>query len=261
MNVFKQFFVSLYSPKTIATFRFQKIGKSIGYVFILMLISMIFIGLNMGLSISKATNEFATAIQEDIPNFQFENGQLTSDMDEPVIRKEGNQTFIFDTTGSVTRDDLDQYPNVIAILKNQLIVISAGSADTFNYGTMQDMNFNKKDIEGFIDSAQSFLPLIITVAIVAAYLFMTALKFIGVTVLALIGLIIKNIMKRNLPYRQLWILSAYSVTLPTIFFALMDLLRIMIPFQFLLYWGVAIFMLAQVIKFVPLPKKQESEEI
>ncbi|WP_408006786.1 DUF1189 domain-containing protein [Pseudalkalibacillus sp. A8] len=259
MNIFKQFVMSLYSPKTIAMVRFQKIGKTIGYVFVMMLIAFIFVGTNIALSITNAINEFDQALKDDIPNFQFQNGELKSDISEPIIRQDGNQTIIFDTTGTITRDDLDQYSDVIAILEDRLIIVTAGSADTFDYGMMQDVSFQKSDIVNFLNSANTLLPLIISVIILISYIFMTALKFIGITVLALIGLILKNTMKRKLSYGQLWILSAYSVTLPTIFFAITESLSIIIPGQFLLYWAVAIFFLSQVIKFVPLPKPKETE--
>ncbi|WP_174881655.1 DUF1189 family protein, partial [Metabacillus niabensis] len=39
MNIFKQLFTSIYSPRTISTFRFQGIGKTILFVFILTLVS------------------------------------------------------------------------------------------------------------------------------------------------------------------------------------------------------------------------------
>ncbi len=259
MNIFKQFVMSLYSPKTIAMFRFQKIGKTIGYVFVMMLIAFIFIGINLAVSITNAVNEFDNALKEDIPNFQFQNGELKSDISEPIIRQDGNQTIIFDTTGTITRDDLDQYSDAIAVLDDRLIVVTAGSADSFDYGMMRDVNFQKSDIVNFLNSANTLLPLIISVIILISYIFMTALKFIGITILALIGLILKNIMKRKISYGQLWILSAYSVTLPTLFFSITDALRITIPGQFFLYWAVTIFFLSQVIKFVPLPKPKETE--
>lgn len=41
MNIFKQLFKSLYSPKDIAFYRFQGIGKTILYVFFLTLLSVI----------------------------------------------------------------------------------------------------------------------------------------------------------------------------------------------------------------------------
>ncbi|WP_349407835.1 DUF1189 domain-containing protein [Pseudalkalibacillus sp. SCS-8] len=257
MNIFKQFATSLYSPQQMATFRFQKIGKTIGYVFIMMLIAFIFIGTNIGVTISGMATSLDKVLNEDVPDFTFKDGTLTSDMEEPIKREIDGETFIFDTTNTVTRDDLEQYNNVMAILSDKTIIITEGSAETFDYMMMKDMTFKKSDITGFVESANNLLPLIITVVIIAAYIFMTALKFIGVTVLALIGLIVKNIMKRNLSYRQLWILSAYAVTLPTIFFALLESLNIMVPGQFLLYWIAAITMLSLTVKNVPAPKTTE----
>lgn len=257
MNIFKQFIASFYSPKTMATFRFQKIGKTIGYVFIMMLIAFIFIGTNIGLTISGMVNDFESVLDEDLPAFEFNNGTLTSDIQEPIVRDENGQTFIFDTTDSMTRDDLDQYDNVIALFSNKAYMISDGTEESLDYAMIKELNFTKSDLTNFIESSKNLLPLIISVIIIASYIFMTALKFIGITVLALIGLIIKNIMKRKLKYGQLWIVSAYAVTLPTIFFAIMESLNILIPGQFFIYWVAAIIILSQIVKNVPLPKTTE----
>ena len=84
---------------------------------------------------------------------------------------------------------------------------------------------------------------------------MTGLKFIGVSVLALIGLLLKGKHLTSIHYRHLWGLSSYAVTIPTIFFAITDFLKIMIPFSFLIYWASAILILYLTIKEIPVPKK------
>ncbi|MCF6137929.1 DUF1189 domain-containing protein [Pseudalkalibacillus berkeleyi] len=260
MNIFKQFTVSFYSPKDMAAFRFQKIGKTIGYVFIMMLFAFIFLGTNMGLMISGFVNNFETVINDELPAFEFKDKQITSDIDKPIIYEDKEQTFIFDTTGQVTRDDLDKYSDVVAIFQDETYIITNSSVEKLDYTMMGDMNFNKEDITNLLDGAKSLLPLIISVAIIAAYIFMTALKFIGITVLALIGLIVKNVMKRkNIPYRQLWIMSAYAVTLPTILFAILESLGIMFPGQLFIYWAVAVFILSRIVKHVPVPRVPEDK--
>ncbi len=259
MNIFKQFAVSLYSPKLMAMFRFQKIGKTIGYIFVMMLIAYIFIGINIALLISNGVNQFDQAVNEGLPDFQLANGELTSPIEEPIIRENSLQTFIFDTTGAVTRDDLEQYGETVAFLDDRVIIKSGGTVDELKYSMFKDLNLTKSDVMGFLDKLKAFLPFIIAFAIILAYIFATALKFIGVSVLALIGLVIKSITKRNLSYRQLWILSAYAATLPTIFFAIMDALTIVVTGQFWIYWFVATVMLTLVVQKVPLPKKKVTE--
>ncbi|WLD92087.1 DUF1189 domain-containing protein [Alkalihalobacillus sp. AL-G] len=255
MNIFKQFAISLYSPKTMAMFRFQKIGKTIGYVFVMMLIAYIFTGTHLALKISNGVSDFKQVINQDVPEFTLSDGQLSSEIDDPIIKQDSLQTFIFDTTGEITRDDLDQYDETVAILQDRILLKSAGKVDSVEYSMFQNASFTKSDIMDILDQLSSFLPAIISIVIIVTYIFATALKFIGITVLALIGLLIKSVMKRKLSYKQLWILSAYAVTLPTIFFVLMKLFSITVTGQFFIYWFVAIAILTSVIYKVPMPKK------
>ncbi len=53
------------------------------------------------------------------------------------------------------------------------------------------------------------------------YLFASASSFIEISVLAVIGLALKNLTGRKLKYGQLWRMAAYSETLPTVFFTIM----------------------------------------
>ena len=66
-------------------------------------------------------------------------------------------------------------------------------------------------------------------------------------ILSLIGLALKNIVSADLTYGKLWRLSAYSVTLPTIFFMIMEGIKAFVSNGFL-FWLVAIIMLVLVIK-------------
>ena len=49
-------------------------------------------------------------------------------------------------------------------------------------------------------------------------------------------------------YRHLWRLSAYAVTLPTIFFTIMEALKTIVPGGFLIHWFVAVIMLMLTLK-------------
>lgn len=176
MNIFKQLLKSLYSPKDIAKFRFQGIGKTIFYVFLLTLLSILpttyhlVTDINMGNEVTKET------LKEEVPPFSFENGQLSLDSSTPVI--------------------------------------------------------------------------------IGSYVFSSGIKFIEVSILALIGLFIKNLLHRNAPYRQNWRMAAYSVTLPTLFSTLMALLEISVPYAFLINLFVSIIVLTLAIKEIPMKKQK-----
>ncbi|WP_051556617.1 DUF1189 domain-containing protein [Alkalihalobacterium bogoriense] len=260
MNIFKQFLKSLHSPKDIALFRFQGIGKTILYVFLLMFIATLPSIISFGTTLSQAVNSVQEAFEYDIPYFEMNNGVLSSNMNEPIIEEDDEGVFIFDTTGEVTYDDVVQHDTAVAILEHEIVMVESGQASSIFFDDLATMgmgNFTKDNIEGIVNSVGGMMPLIIAVIAVIMYLYNTALKFIGVTVLAVIGLIIKETLHANVKYRHLWIMSAYTVTLPTILFSYIKLL-ITVPFSFLFYWLIAITMLTLVVKKVPKPKRKQA---
>ncbi|WP_270179295.1 DUF1189 domain-containing protein [Alkalihalobacillus sp. CinArs1] len=256
MNIFKQLFYSLYSPKMMARFRFQKLGKPILYVFLLMLLASVPVGILTTVTFTNAYDELKSHIS-DVPEFKLVDGTLSADQDEPYITKEDGETFIFDATGETKPDDVEGYQTVIAFLGDRIMIKDSGTLQEFDYSNFSTMSFTKSDVIELSQTLDDLLPIFIPLVIFVVYLLQTGLKFIGVTVLATIGLTLKNMTKRRVSYKQLWILSAYSVTIPTLFFTIMSLLRTQVPFGFLVYWFVAILLLYMVLKEIPLPKKRQ----
>ncbi|KMM37810.1 DUF1189 domain-containing protein [Guptibacillus hwajinpoensis] len=259
MNVFKQLYYSLYSPKMMARFRFQKLGKPILYVFLLMLLTSVPVGIITAVSFTNAYDELKTYMNE-VPEFTLEDGKLTSEQSEPLIRNRDGQTFIFDSTGETKPDDALEYDAVIAFLEDRIVVNDGGTSQEFDYSNFSTMTLTKQDVSELSQNLDSLLPIFIPLLIFVVYLFQTGLKFIGITVLATIGLLLRSISKRKVSYKQLWVLSVYAVTIPTVFFAIMATLKTSVPLGFLLYWFIAIMLLYLTIKEIPLPKKRVTNE-
>ncbi|OLO26951.1 hypothetical protein BTR23_21530 [Alkalihalophilus pseudofirmus] len=261
MNIFKQLIRSLYSPKDIAIFRFQGIGKTIFYVFLLMAIISIPNAVSISTTTYQGVNYLATSLQEEIPDFALQNGVLTSDFSSPYIDGDESNFFILDSTGELTVNDIYQYDNGLALLEREAVIMTDGIAETIRYRDFGNLNLTKAEISSLVTSIADVLPIILSIILLLLYIFITALKFIGITVLALIGLVFKNKAGLNLKYRHLWILSAYTVTLPTAFFALTESFGIFIPFSMFFYWAIAIFMLYRVLQYVPKPTPRNSADI
>lgn len=242
-----------------ARFRFQKLGKPILYVFLLMFLSSVPIGVLTAVSFTDAYENLKTHMSE-LPDFTLEDGSLTSDQSEPLIKGEDENTFIFDTTDGIKPDDLDSYDSAIAFLKDRIIVMDNGTKQEFNYSNFSSMTFTKQDVSELTKNVDDLLPIFVPFLIFLIYLFQTGLKFIGITVLATIGLSLKSLAGRKASYKQLWVLSVYSVTIPTLFFTIMALIKTSVPFGFVLYWFVAILLLYLTIREIPLPKKRVTNE-
>ncbi|NRD80771.1 DUF1189 domain-containing protein [Bacillus sp. BRMEA1] len=256
MNIFTQFYKSIYSPKDIAIFRFQGIGKTILYVFFLTLISVLPSIIFFSQTLTSGLDSATSFIKDETPAFTIKNGQLSADTKVPITINKDHYTFILDPTGAVSVREVENEDNAIALLKDQFVVSSGDHTETYQYGMMQGMNITKKDLLHFIDSISSMRGIIIPVISVIIYLISSAANFIEISVLALIGLLLKKLTARNLNYRQLWRMATYSETLPTVFFAIMSLLKTSVPNSFLINWFVVIIVLLLAIKEVPKPKNQ-----
>ncbi len=256
MNIFKQLYKSLYSPKDIALFRFQGIGKTILYVFFLTLLSLLPAIYYLSSGVVTGLDAIQNSIENELPSFQITNGELQSDEKAPIIINKDGFTINFDSTGTVTIDDLSKNNEAIAILKNEAYFIANGQVQSFPYSIVKEVSITNDDVLSFFQSIDSSLVIIIPIMIAIIYVLTLGLNFIQISVLALLGLVLTKMLTRNIQYQHLWRISAYSVTLPTIFFTIMEGLKTAVPSGALINWFVAFIVLFLAIKEIPLPKKR-----
>ncbi|UCZ54539.1 DUF1189 domain-containing protein [Bacillus shivajii] len=257
MNIIQQFIKSLYSPETIAKFRFQKIGKAILYVFFLMLITSIPAGIMLGSGFNSLYNQVDTHLNDSVPDFTIQNGVLDADVEEPVVIDEEDGVIIFDPTGEYSLTDVSTYGDGFAMLEREAVFITGGITESFNYQQL-GLNVSRDQVLEFSENVGGLLPLIIGLILVFMYIFTTGLKFIGIFTLSLITLFMKRNTASQLRYRHCWVLSVYAVTLPTTLFAVIEALGIFIPFSFTIYWVIAIIMMYFVLREVPQPKQPDA---
>lgn len=258
MNIFSQLFKSLYSPVDIAKFRFQGIGKTILYVFLLTLLSVIPTALYTSTGIMEAVSSSEDLIERKLPEFTIEDSALKSDLKEPKTINNGDFTIIFDSTGVIEEKDIVELDSTIAMLKHEVILSAGGQTNSIPYTIIGDEKMTKNDILKLLDDASSALPIVISLLLIAIYLFSAAAKFIEISILALFGLLLKNLANKNLQYRHLWRMSAYSVTLSTVFFTIMAFLKVTVPYGFIVNWFVSSMFLLLAIKEIPGSKQKSS---
>lgn len=254
MNIFKQFYKSLYSPKDIALFRFQGIGKSILYVFLLSFLSIVPTSFYLSTAIIEGVNAAQQSLAEEFPDFTIKDGALDSESSAPVESTINGFTLYFDSTGSLELNDLTTN-NGLALLSNEFVFIAGGELTSYPYTMIEGADLTKEDAVNLLNNADSALFILIPILILVIFLFSSAVRFIEVSVLALLGVLFKNVSGRKLQYRHLWRMAVYSITLPTLFFAIMAFLQTSVPGGFWLYWLVSLSVLYLAIKEVPASKK------
>lgn len=258
MSILTQIVKSLYSPKDIALTRFQGIGKTILFVFMLTLISILPVVYYMFTEISEGVGTVKQSIKTDIPSFTIEEGVLHSDIKAPLTIKNGGFTLIFDSTGTVDQGEMTGMEANFAMLQKEIVLTAGGETTAIPYTLFPNESMTKADIISLINTAESSLPVLLGLLLIVVYVFSTGMKFIEVSILALFGLLLKNLTGRKLQYRHLWRMSAYSTTLPTIFFTIMALLKTTVPYSFSVNWFVAAMMLLLAIKEIPGKNHKES---
>lgn len=255
MNIFKQFFKSLYSPKDIALFRFQGIGKTILFVFFLTLISLLPTIYYLSTATINGLDAIQNSIKNELPAFQISEGTLQSDEKAPIILNKNNLTIIFDSTGTANVAEVARSKDTIAILQHEAVFIANGQSQSLPYSMLSDMTFTNEDLQNMLSSIDSSLVIIIPIMVIIIYILTSGLNFVQISILAVLGLILKKLLLRNLQYRHLWRISAYSITLPTFFFTIMEALKTTVPNGAIINWFVAYIVLFLAIKEVPMPKK------
>jgi hypothetical protein len=256
MNIFKQLIVSLYSPKDIAKFRFQGIGKTILYVFFITLISTLPSFLYLSSAIIKGIDTSITTLNEDFPNFEIKDGKLFMDAEKPIEKSKNGFLFIMDDSGNVTSEDFGKRTNNgFAILHHEFAFVGGGTLQTYPYSMLEGIEISKSDLSSFLHDIDNMLFIFLPILGGVTYIFSAGLKFIEISILAVIGLLMNNSLKRNISYRHVWRLSAYSVTLPTVFFTIMALFKTNVVGGIFIHWFVTFVMLYLIIKEIPKPKK------
>ncbi|MCR6110432.1 DUF1189 domain-containing protein [Bacillus sp. A301a_S52] len=255
MNIFKQFIKSLISPQTIASFRFQKIGKAILYVFFLMFIACIPLAIQIGSGLNSLFNTVHTYVDE-LPSFYVENGVLASDeLNEPYIAETDHGFIIIDPTGDLNPVDTSEYDVAYALLERSAVITIAGEPEVVGYQEI-GVPFSSDELLSMVETVNNLFPLILSLIVLGVYLVGTGVKFIVILLLSLIMLLMKSSMANQLSYKQCWILSVYTATLPTIIIVLFGTLNLLgIPLLFVLYWIIAIIIITYVLKGIPKPKE------
>ncbi|KOP83461.1 DUF1189 domain-containing protein [Cytobacillus solani] len=256
MNIFNQFIKSLYSPKDIAQYRFQGIGKTILYVFFLTFLSLIPSIIYFSTALINGMEAIQSSVKTELPSFVIENGEMQADLEAPKIINKDEFTIILDPTGTVDQEELSNSNNTIALLKNEAFIKAGGQTQSFPYSMVPDFTLTNDDLENILASIDSSLAIIIPLIAVVIYIVAAGLKFIEISFLALVGLLLQKLMDVNMQYRHTWRIAAYSVTLPAVFFTVMDSLRTLVPNGAIINWFVAFIILLLVIKEIPKLEKK-----
>lgn len=251
MNVFKQLWKSLYSPKDIAAFRFQGIGKTILFLFILALVSLVPVMIQVTQLGSSIFSEGEDLLLKELPDFEVQEGKLVSQSDKPVTARSSGFTVIVDDTGEIQPGDISNSPNTIALLRDHAVVSTGPEIQEYPYSMFTGFTFSTDGIASLLSSLDGAKIIIYSVIFFVMFVISIGLLLIKVFIFGAVGLLFAKTLQKRLSYRHSFRLSAYSMTLPTIFFMIVPLIGSTIPAANLVNWLVTSIILYLAIKEIP----------
>jgi hypothetical protein len=253
MSIFSQFIKSFYSTKHIASYRFQKIGKTMLYVFFLSLL----VALPMIYHTYSLANQqmqfFKEVAKEEVPDFEIKNGVLETNNPTQIVKERPTSTFIFDPNVTEIPSTYKNNLFTVAILKDKAIMNTFGNGWEVSYDTLTE-TVTKQTMENYFQIIEDMKPVLLVVIILLTYLSACFVQFFYTTIFAALGLLLKG--PHRFTYKNVWNMTAYAMTIPAVFFIIMDAFMISIPFpHFLLYSFVTMMILFFTIREIPTPKK------
>lgn len=249
LNLFKQFYVSLYSPRDIASFRNQGLGKTILYVFLLSLVAIIPTSYYFNMVIKDGIGTIQETLTTEMPKFEIKNGTLTVEGNQSTVINKNGFTIFVDDTGTLTTNELaDRATNGVALLKSEFVVISSGHIQSSPYSFIEG---NNDTISSWLEDADQLLWIFLIIMSFIIYILIAAFTFLKVTIFSVFGLVFKNALAKPLSYAQIWKITAYCLTLPTVFFTIMDSFQATVPFRMSLSWFIIFILLFLTLKEIP----------
>ncbi len=143
-----------------------------------MLLASIPASIALSQSLSQVSDELDTLLQEDVPEFSIENGQLISEAEGPQYIGEGENELVFDPSGEITAAEMAE-TNQSALLQEEVVIGSGAESQVYSYSQAGNISFTKQELSNLASSLQDVLYILIPVAVIGLYLLNTTLKFVA----------------------------------------------------------------------------------
>jgi hypothetical protein len=237
MTVWKQFVISLVSPKKIADFIQVKKRLAIAFISFLLLICLLPSSIMVSVMMNGAYTQFQSFMKsEKVPDFNLKNGILTSNQKKPIVSNFEGGVFVFDTSGSYTKEQAMEKKARVAVLKNELLLVNNGRTQVIEYKDYKDFSLSKSSLNRYIELFGNLKWVIIFLFLFVRFTFTFLLTLLIVSMLAMIGLGLNTSLQQQMGFGRVWVLSAFAITLPTVFDEMLKAIGVILPFSFVLYF-------------------------
>jgi hypothetical protein len=241
---------SFYSTKKVAQYRFQGLGKTFLFIFLLSIVSVVSLYFSTKDNYDVLVNKYIPEFRDNIPEFKVINGELRTNSGSEETYEFDDFTVILSPESIRPSVDL-KTPVQLELLKDKVSFTADNRTETINYKDLATDDFSSDFIKTSIDDLLGISNVFYLIFLIFSYIIAFIMLLIQISILGLISKILSKRMNKYLKYRQLWILSSYGIVIPTVFVAIMESLNTTIPFQSLIFWFSALYVMYNILKEVP----------
>jgi hypothetical protein len=237
---FRKFKYAIIKPSAYSEMVQEGVKRAILYLLLLALTLGVISATYHTVSSAISYNAFISNLEEKVPDFALEDGELSVEGDEPIIFEENTvgETFIVDDTGTYTRENIDslleEYSTVVLITDKYILTVDGGEITEYRFSEFGDFYVDKEML-------LTFLPyltwLLVLMGIGLVFWFFVSKLLMGFFY-ALIGMIVSKILKKQYSYSQLYSMGLYAITLPSIIAIIFSIIGFSLPW--VLYFAIVI---------------------
>ncbi|MCM3183122.1 DUF1189 domain-containing protein [Priestia megaterium] len=251
MSMLKKMAWSFTSFKKIRSLRFEHTNKTIGFVLFLTFISLLPTFFFMTLTIVNGYHIATTDLPKSVSSFSISNSQLTSS--QPFTKKVNGTAFILNPSQSIER--FHSPAHAIGFLKDGIYITTNSQTQTYSYELLNWHHKDKNELLNLLHEQKFSLYILVPIAMLLLYVLTSGLNFLSITCLAYLGKLIGLIAKKQLPFKQLWALSAYSTVAFTLLYTLFEAFSLSLATHSSLYWIGTFFIYLLLVTRIPIRKK------
>ena len=217
INMINRFKWSL-NPKKYSYLVKDKLGKAFLYLFILATIFGIFQGITLVKTIGVVEKVVSKAYQDGKLNFEMKSGLLDF-KSQPYKEEQGSVLLLVDTDKTI--DNVDSLRNITVhkdlstvILKDGIVIKNGSKEIAYKYSDLglDRVDFSSDLIHLFIEELGVIKYFMIPIIIIIKFIDMLYYALM----MSLAGLISMLLNKQRLSYGNIYKLSMYSITAPTV---------------------------------------------
>jgi Protein of unknown function (DUF1189). len=235
LSFFQRVYYSVAGFDNYKLFISQKTGKTVVYLLLLSLFLSLIGLIQPFKEYNKIVNEIITGFDKAVPNFTFENGKLNVEGNMPIFYNEEGLTFIIDTSGKTDETILEKYDMAILITQDKMIQKNYANNQVTDFSMLQGFRLTKESVKRMLPIMKGFSIFIFIILPP----FVVAGRFISALIASIIGMIINSAKNINLPYRDIFAISAHSLTTPLIIGTILDFTGIPTLLSTLIYYIIA----------------------